>query len=104
MCENDLLRGDTIPPSDQDWELKITYRRLSEAEHVWHYIHQQLDASHELVDERTHVIIHLQHANEQQDLEVEERAAVIAPLEQQVPPAPATPAVEPDTGSDVDEM
>jgi hypothetical protein len=34
------------------------------------------------VGERTHVIIHLEHANEQQDLELEERGAVIAPLEQ----------------------
>jgi hypothetical protein len=36
------------------------------------------------VDERTHVIIHLEHANEQQDLELKERAVVIASLEQQV--------------------
>jgi hypothetical protein len=33
------------------------------------------------VDECTHVIIHLEHANEQQDLELEKRAAVIASLE-----------------------
>jgi hypothetical protein len=51
---------------------------------VWHYIRQHLDASQELVDERTNVIIHLEHANEQQDLELVERAAVIASLEQQV--------------------
>jgi hypothetical protein len=102
-CENDLLCGGTVPPSDQDRELKIAYHRLSEAEHAWHYIRQQLDASCVLVDERTHVIIHLEHANEQQDLEHKERAAVIASLEQlvQVPPAPA---VEPDAVSDVDEM
>jgi hypothetical protein len=60
------------------------YCRLSEAENMWHYIRQQLDASHELVDEHTHTIIHLEHTNEQQDLELEERAAVIASLEQQV--------------------
>jgi hypothetical protein len=78
---------------------------------VWHYIHQQLDTSHELVDERTHVIIHLEHANEQQDLKLEERAAVIASLKQQVlvlqlqvPPATAAPTVEPDAVLDVDEM
>jgi hypothetical protein len=47
--------------------------------------------------------------NEQQDLELEERAAVIASLEQQIqvlqlqaPPAPASPA-EPDAMLDVDE-
>jgi hypothetical protein len=33
------------------------------------------------VDERTHMIIHLKHVNEQQDLELEEKAAVIASLE-----------------------
>jgi hypothetical protein len=38
-CENDLLRGGTIPPSDQDWELRVVYCHLSEAEHAWHYIH-----------------------------------------------------------------
>jgi hypothetical protein len=40
--------------------------------------------SHELVDERTHAIIHLEHANKQQDVELEERAVVITSLEQQV--------------------
>jgi hypothetical protein len=37
-----------------------------------------------MVDERTHAIIHLEHTNEQQDLELEERAAVISSLEQHV--------------------
>ncbi len=60
-----------------------------------------------MLNERTHAIIHLEHHVEQQDLELEERAAMIADLKQQlqVPPAhaaPATPA-EPDTESDVDE-
>jgi hypothetical protein len=41
------------------------YRRLSKAEHAWHYIHRQLDASHELVDKSTNVILHLEHTNEQ---------------------------------------
>jgi hypothetical protein len=66
--------------------LKVVYHHLSEAEHAWH-------------------------TNEQQDLELEERAAVIASLEQQVqvlqlqvPPAPASPVVEPDAVLDVDEM
>jgi hypothetical protein len=60
------------------------YSRLSKVEHAWHYICQQLDASHELVEERTHTIIDLKHANEQQDLELEEGAVVITSLEQQV--------------------
>jgi hypothetical protein len=38
--ENDLLCGGTVPPSEQDWEFKVAYHRLSEAEHAWHYICQ----------------------------------------------------------------
>jgi hypothetical protein len=83
------------------------YRRLSEAEHGWHYFHQQLDVAREVLDERTHAIIHLKHHIEQQDLELEERVVTIADLEQQLqvlpaPTAPAAPA-EPDVESDVDE-
>jgi hypothetical protein len=83
-CENDLLRGGTVPPSEQDQELKVAYHHLSEAKHAWHYIRQQLDASREMVDECTHTIIHLEHAIEQHDFEFMERAAVIASLEQRV--------------------
>jgi hypothetical protein len=82
------------------------YRRLSEAEHGWHYARQQLDAARVMVDERTHAIILLKHYVEQQDLDLKERAAMIATLEQQLqalqlhmPPAPD----EPDAESDVDE-
>jgi hypothetical protein len=64
--------------------LKVTYHRLSEAKHAWHYIRQQLDASCELMDESTHEIVHLEHDNEQQDLELEERVVAIASLVQQV--------------------
>jgi hypothetical protein len=63
-----------------------------------------------MLDERTHAIIHLEHHIKQQDLDLEQRAATIADLEQQlqVPPAPAAPAAlaapaEPDAESDVDE-
>jgi hypothetical protein len=68
-----------------------------------------------MLDERTHAIIHLEHHVEQQDLDLEQRAAMIADLEQQlqvlqlqVPPAPVAPAApaapaEPDAESDVDE-
>jgi hypothetical protein len=65
-----------------------------------------------MLDERTHAIIHLKHHVEQQDLELEERAATIADLKQQhqvlqlqVPPAHAAPIApaEPDAESDVDE-
>jgi hypothetical protein len=60
-----------------------------------------------VLDERTHAIIHLEHHVEQQDLELEERVAMIADLEQQlqVSPAPVAPTApaEPDAESDVDE-
>jgi hypothetical protein len=55
-----------------------------------------------MVDKHTHAIIHLEHANEQHDFELAERAAVIASLEQQVqmlqllvPPTPAAPLWSP---------
>jgi hypothetical protein len=101
---NAILHSSTPPPSDQDRERQVAYRCLSEAEHGWHYFRQQLDAAREMLDERTHAIIHLEHHIEQQDLDLEQRAATIANLEQQlqVPPAPAAPA-EPDVESDVDE-
>jgi hypothetical protein len=109
---NAILRSGMPPPSDQDRELHITYRRLSEAEHGWHYFCQQLDAACGMLGVRTHAIIHLEHHIEQQDLELEQRTATIADLEQQlqvlqlqVPSAPVAPAAptEPDAESDVDE-
>jgi hypothetical protein len=60
-----------------------------------------------MLGECTDAIIHLEHHIEQQDLELEERVAMIANLEQQlqVPPAAAAPAApaKPDAESDVDE-
>jgi hypothetical protein len=60
-----------------------------------------------MLDEHTHAIIYLEHHVEQQDLDLEQRAATIADLEQQlqVPPAPAAPTApaEPNAESDVDE-
>jgi hypothetical protein len=79
---NTILRSGMPPPSDQDRELQVTYRRLSEAKHGWHYFRQQLDVAREMLDERTHAIIHLEHHVEQQYLELEERAVTIADLEQ----------------------
>jgi hypothetical protein len=111
-CAKAILRSGTPPPSDQDHELQVVYRHLSEAEHGWHYFYQQLDAAREMLDERTHAIIHLEHHIEQQDLELEEREMSIADLKQQhqvlqlqVPLAPAVPAApaEPDAELDVDE-
>jgi hypothetical protein len=80
--ENAILCSGTLPPLDQDRELQVTYRYLSEAEHRWHYVGQQLDAARAMVDERTHTIIHLKHHIEQQDLDLKERAVTIATLEQ----------------------
>jgi hypothetical protein len=39
-CENDVLHGGTVPPSEEDQELKVAYHRLSDTKHAWHYIHQ----------------------------------------------------------------
>jgi hypothetical protein len=58
---NAILHSGTPPPLDQDRELQVAYRRLSEAEHGWHYFRQQLDTTREMLDERTHAIIHLEH-------------------------------------------
>jgi hypothetical protein len=80
-CVNATLCSGTPPPSDQDHELQVAYCRLSKAEHGWHYFRQQLDITCEMVDERTHTIIHLEHHIGQQDLELEARAALIADLE-----------------------
>jgi hypothetical protein len=110
--ENVTLHSGTLPPSGQDHKLQVAYRRLSEAEHWWHYSRQQLDAARAMVDKRTHAIIHLEHHVEQQDLDLEERAATITTLEQQLqalqlqmPPAPVVPAApsKPDAESDVNE-
>jgi hypothetical protein len=78
---NIILRSGTPPPSDQDRELHVAYRRLSEAEHGWFYFRQQLDAAREVLDERTQLIIHLKHHIKQQDLELKERVATITDLE-----------------------
>jgi hypothetical protein len=58
-----------------------------------------------MLDERTHAIIHLEHHIEQQDLDLEQRAATIANLKQQlqVPPAAPVSPAEPDAESDIDE-
>jgi hypothetical protein len=38
--ENAILRIGTLPPSDQDYELKVMYCCLSEAERGWNYARQ----------------------------------------------------------------
>jgi hypothetical protein len=68
-----------------------------------------LDITREEVETRTHVVIHLEHHVEVQDVELEERADTITNLEQQMlelqvqaPPKPIDPE-EIDAMSDIDE-
>jgi hypothetical protein len=69
-----------------------------------------LEIAHEEVDIRTHGIVHLEHHMEAQDAELEERAMMIANLEQQLfelqvqaPPKPADPEeIDAMLGIDVD--
>jgi hypothetical protein len=68
--------------SEQECELQVTYRRLSEAYHGWNYTRQLLDITREEVDVHTHGIIHLEHTIEVQDAKLEEGAEMIATLEQ----------------------
>jgi hypothetical protein len=82
--ENAIPHSGTLSPSEQDHELKVTYHHLSKVEHGWNYTRQQLDLAREEVDTYTHTIMHLEHTNEQQDLELKERASMIATLEQQL--------------------
>jgi hypothetical protein len=59
--ENAVLRSGARPPSEQDRELQIAYRRLSEAEHGWNHTRMLLGITREEVDTRTHGIIHHEH-------------------------------------------
>jgi hypothetical protein len=80
--ENAIVRSGAHPPSEQDYELQEVYRRLSNVEHGWNHTRTLLDITREEVDIRTHVIVHLEHHVEVQDPELEERAEMIASLEQ----------------------
>jgi predicted RNase H-like nuclease (RuvC/YqgF family) len=82
--ENAILRSGAHPPSEQDHELQEVYHRLSNAEHGWNHTRMLLDIAHEEVGIRTHRIVHLEHHMEAQDAELEERAEMIANLEQQL--------------------
>jgi hypothetical protein len=82
--ENAVIHSGTLPSSDQDHELKVAYRRLSEAENGWNYTCQLLDITREDIDICTHGIIHLEHTFEMQSAELEERAETIIDLEQQL--------------------
>jgi hypothetical protein len=60
--ENAVLHSSALSPSEQDHELLVAYRHLSEAEHGWNYTRMLLDITREEVDIHTHGIIHLEHA------------------------------------------
>jgi hypothetical protein len=80
--DNAIIRSSAQSPSDLDRELQEVYHRLSENEHGWNYTHMLLDITREEVDIRTHGIVHLENRVEMQDAELEERAEMIADLEQ----------------------
>jgi predicted RNase H-like nuclease (RuvC/YqgF family) len=107
--ENVILHSGVRPPSEQDRELQVAYRRLSEAEHGWNHTYMLLDITREEVDTCTHRIIHLEHHVETQDAELEERVETITNLEQQLlqlqGPAPLAPVdhEEIDATSGIDE-
>jgi hypothetical protein len=107
--ENAILRSSARPPSEQDRKLQVAYCHLSNIEHGWNHTRMLLNITHEVVETRTHGIIHLEHHMEVQDAELEERVETIANLEQQLlelqvqaPPEPADPE-EIDAMSGVDE-
>jgi hypothetical protein len=82
--ENAILYSGAHPPSELDHELQEVYRHLSDAEHGWNYTCMLLDNTLEEVDIRTHGIVHLEHHVLMQDVVLEERAKMIANLEQQL--------------------
>jgi hypothetical protein len=107
--ENAILCSGEHPPSEQDYELQEVYHCHSNTEHGWNHTRMLLDIAREEVNIRTHGIIHLEHHVEAQDAELEERAEMIAILEQQLlelqvqaPPEPADPK-EIDAMSSIDE-
>jgi hypothetical protein len=82
--ENSILCSGAHPPSEQDCELQEVYRRRSDVKHGWNYTQMLLDITHEEVETCTHGIVHLEHHVEVQDAELEERAEMMANLEQRL--------------------
>jgi hypothetical protein len=79
--ENAILRSSAHPPSEQDHELQEVYHHLGDAKHGWNYTRMLLNITRE-VETRNHGIVHLEHHVEVQDAKLEERAEMIADLEQ----------------------
>jgi cellobiose phosphorylase len=82
--EKAIQHSGARPPLEQDRELQDAYHRLSDAKHGWNYTRMLLDITREELDIRTHIIVPLEHHVETQDVELEERAEMIADLEQQL--------------------
>jgi hypothetical protein len=59
--ENAILHSSAHPPIEQDREQQEVYCHFSNAEHGWNHTRMLLDITHNEVDIRTHVIIHLEH-------------------------------------------
>jgi hypothetical protein len=61
-----------------------TAHEIERLRHGWNYTHMLLDITHDEVETRTHEIVHLEHHMVVLDAKLEERAKMIADLEQQL--------------------
>jgi hypothetical protein len=102
--ESDILCSGAHLTSEQDHELQEVYRHPSNVEHGWNHTHMLLDITHDEVDIRTHRIIHLEHHVEAQDVNVKERAEMIANLEQQLLEHQVQATSEPVDPEEIDAM
>jgi hypothetical protein len=102
--ENVILRSSALSPIEQDREMQVAYRHLSEAEHGWNYTPMLLDITREEVDIRTHRIIHLEYTVETPDVELEETAETITNLEQQLSKLQRQAPLEPVNHEEIDAM
>jgi hypothetical protein len=96
--ENAILRSGAHSPSEKDHELQEDYHHLSNTKHGWSHTRMLLDITHEEVESCKHGVIHLELHVEAPDANLEERAEMIANLEQQLlelqvqaPPEPTDP-------------
>jgi hypothetical protein len=102
--ENAIRYSGAHPPSKQDRELQDAYHRFSDAEHGWNYTRMLLDITHEEVEIHTHRIVRLEHHVETHDAELEERAEMIANLEQQLLELQGQAPPEPVDHGEIDAM
>jgi hypothetical protein len=107
--ENAILCSGACPPSKQDRELQEVFRRLSDAEHGWNYTRMLLNITHEEVEtvptglstlSTTWRCMTLRLRN----TEIEERAKMIADLEQQLLELTVQAPLKPVDHQDADAM